>query len=164
VVAAQAGDAAAFTALVDTYHGEMVRVAYVVCGDVELARDAAQNAWVKAWRRLGGLREPARVRPWLLAIAANEARQTARSIRRRPVKAIDALEVEPSAAGPSAESIDLAAAIGRLDPDDRVLVALRYLAGVDTEDIALATGRTPSGTRTRFARLLARLREDLDHA
>jgi len=164
VASARGGDAAAFSAIVDTFHGEMVRVAFVVCGDVEMARDAAQNAWIKAWRSLHGLRDPSRLRPWLLSIAANEARQVARAQRRRPVRSIDALEIEPGAAGPSPISADLAMALGRLDPSDRALIALRYLADVETADIARATGRTASGTRTRLSRLLARLREDLDHA
>jgi RNA polymerase sigma-70 factor, ECF subfamily len=164
VDSARRGDAAAFTAIVDVHHAEMVRVAFVVCCDVEMARDAAQNAWIKAWRGLPGLNQPSRLRPWLLSIAANEARQVARSRRRRPVRSIDALDIEPDAAGPTPTSMDLAAALGRLDPSDRALIALRYLAGVDTADLARATGRTASGTRTRLSRLLARLREDLDHA
>ena len=49
---ARRGEPEAFTALVDTHHAELVRVAYVVCGDVETARDAAQSAWIKAWQRL----------------------------------------------------------------------------------------------------------------
>ena len=48
----------------------MVRVAYVVCGDVDLARDSAQAAWVRAWQRLDTIREPTKLRAWLVAIAA----------------------------------------------------------------------------------------------
>jgi hypothetical protein len=69
---AQRGEAEAFTALVDEHHAELVRIAYVVCGDVELARDAAQTAWIKAWRQLPSLREPETLRPWLIAIAAKD--------------------------------------------------------------------------------------------
>ena len=161
---ARQGEAAAFTRIVETHHAELLRVAYVVCGDGELARDAAQTAWIKAWQRLPSLHDPAKLRPWLLAIAANEARQAVRSRRRRPVVAIDAIAIEPSAAGPSPERIDLMAALSTLSPDDRALLALRYFAGVETEAIARATGRTASGTRTRLSRLLARLREEVRDA
>ena len=57
--------------------------------------------------------------------------------------------------------IDLDAAMSRLDPEDRALLAMRYVAGFDSNELALATGISPSGTRTRLERLLKRLREDL---
>ena len=74
------GDETAFARLVAAYHGDMLRVAYVTCGDAELAQDAVQAAWTIAWRKLGSVRDPARVRGWLVAVAANEAR---RQVRRR---------------------------------------------------------------------------------
>ncbi|MGD8486362.1 MAG: sigma-70 family RNA polymerase sigma factor [Chloroflexota bacterium] len=57
--------------------------------------------------------------------------------------------------------IDLDAAMARLDPDDRALLAMRYVAGFDSNELARATGISPSGTRSRIERLLKRLREDL---
>ena len=161
---ARQGEQAAFTEIVETHHEELVRVAYLVCGDVELARDAAQTTWIKAWQRLPSLRDPAKLRPWLLTIVANEARQAMRSRRRRPVVSIDAVEIEPSSVGPSPDRVDLMAALGRLSPDDRALLAFRYMAGIETEAIARARGRTASGTRTRLSRLVARLREELRDA
>ena len=59
--------------------------------------------------------------------------------------------------------VDLANALSRLGADDRTLLALRYVAGFDSFEIARATGRSASGTRARLARLLARLRTELDH-
>jgi DNA-directed RNA polymerase specialized sigma24 family protein len=58
--------------------------------------------------------------------------------------------------------IDLANALARLEPDDRALLALRYVAGFDSSELARATGRSASGTRARLGRLLARLRTELD--
>jgi DNA-directed RNA polymerase specialized sigma24 family protein len=72
---AVAGDEVAFARIVDAYHGDLVRVAYVVAGDEQLAQDAVQAAWSIAWRKLGSLRDPERLRPWLISVAANEARQ-----------------------------------------------------------------------------------------
>ena len=79
------GDEAAFTRLVSEHRDAMARVAFVICGDSEATRDAVQAAWTIAWRRLHTLRDPEQVRPWLIAIAANEARQVIRGRRRRPV-------------------------------------------------------------------------------
>src|SRR4051794_39193782 len=122
---AQAGDRDAFTELVERHHTELVRIAYVVTGDIDAARDAAQIAWIKAWQRLGSVREPDRLRAWLIAIAANEARQHLRASRRRRVREItptdpDGMVVNNSAA--SADRIDLAAALVRLAPADRQLL------------------------------------------
>ena len=58
--------------------------------------------------------------------------------------------------------IDLSNALHRLGADDRALIALRYLADLDSTEIASLTGRSPSGVRTRLARVLDRLREELD--
>ena len=87
VQAAAMGDEAAFTELVARHHRDMLRVAYVICRDAALAEDSAQSAWAIAWRRIGDVRDPSKVRGWLVTVAANEARRTMRS--RRPHVARD---------------------------------------------------------------------------
>ena len=57
--------------------------------------------------------------------------------------------------------MDLDAALMRLDPDDRALLAMRYVAGFDATELSIAIGLSPSGTRSRLERLLARLRGEL---
>ena len=164
VAGARAGDEAAFRRLVAAYHEDLLRVAFVITGDADMASDAAQLAWQTAWRKLGNLREPDRLRSWLVAIAANEARQLARRQRRRSVVEI-AVVPEPSAAGDPTgviSRLDLANALSSLTPDDRELIALRYVIGLDSFEIAAARGRSASGTRARIARVLARLRKELD--
>src|SRR6185369_9536080 len=85
---ALAGDELAFGRIVAAYHDDLARIAYVVCGDLDVAEEAEQAAWAIAYRRLRDLRDPAALRPWLMTIAANEARQIARSRRRRVVREI----------------------------------------------------------------------------
>ena len=80
---AASGDEASLALLIAENHDPMVKVAYVIIGDAELAREAAQVAWTVAWPRLRSLRDPKRISPWLVAIAANEARQLIRRERRR---------------------------------------------------------------------------------
>src|SRR5690349_15284470 len=87
---ARTGEREAFTALVERHHAELVRIAFAVTGDVDAARDAAQIAWVKAWQQLPSIRKADRLRAWLIAIAANEARQHVRARRRRQVREIAA--------------------------------------------------------------------------
>lgn len=161
------GDEAAFTRLVDRHHASMARVAYAVCGDPEAALDATQAAWAIAWRRLPTLRNPSQVRAWLVAIAANQARETVRRGRTRPVVDIgDAMDTLPGPGDPAdgIASVDLARALARLKPDDRALLALRFVAGLDSTEIATQLGLSASGVRSRLARLIERLRKELDDA
>lgn len=163
VADARAGDEAAFTRLVTTYHEDLLRVAFVITGDADMASDAAQLAWHTAWRKLRHLREANRVRSWLVAIAANEARQLARRQRRRAV--VEIAVAHPSATDEPTTAInrlDLVNALGRLTPEDRELIALRYVIGLDSFEIAAARGRSASGTRARIARVLTQLRRELD--
>jgi RNA polymerase sigma-70 factor (ECF subfamily) len=163
---ARTGEREAFTSLVELHHAELVRIAFAITGDLDAACDAAQLAWIKAWQRLPTVRQPERLRPWLIAIAANEARQQIRARRRRYVREItprwnDGVD-EPDT-GTLAEQLDLDAALVRLDPEDRGLLAMRYLAGLTATEIGAATGLTGSGVRSRLSRVIARLREELDH-
>ena len=157
------GDEVAFGRLVALHYDDMAKVAFVITGDPSLAQDAVQSAWVRAWTKLRTVRDAERVRGWLLTIAANEARQTARRNRRIPVVELD-VEVESAPRTDPAvgvDRIDLARALAGLSPDDRALLALRYLGGVDAGELGAMTGRTASGTRARLSRLTARLREEL---
>ena len=165
VAQAAAGDEAAFARLVAEHHASMVRVGYAITGDGESAADAVQAAWSIAWRRLGTLRHPGTLRPWLLTIAANEARQILRRQRRRPIVDISAIP-EPVGDGDPAEriqTVDLARVLRSLGPDDRTLLALRFAAGLDSNEISTQLGLSPSGVRSRLSRLIERLRKELDH-
>jgi RNA polymerase sigma-70 factor (ECF subfamily) len=165
IASAAAGDAAAFASIVVAHHEDMRRVCMVVAGDDGIAEDAVAAAWSIAWRKLGSLRDPARLRPWLVSVAVNEARQMLRARKRRSVIEVSVIRVdEPSGGldpGSTINSIDLRNALARLDPNDRALLAMRYLAGFDATELAYATGRSPSGTRARLARLLQRLEREL---
>ena len=78
VASAASGDEIAFARIVAAYNGEMHRVCVVVARDRVIAEEAVQAAWLVAWRKLGDVREPERVRPWLVSIAVNEVRQLLR--------------------------------------------------------------------------------------
>lgn len=162
---AQSGEREAFAALVERHHQDLVRIAYAITGDIDAARDAGQTAWIKAWQRLPQVREPERLRSWLIAIVANEARQRVRADRRRRVREIVPLVAGEENMSPttlsSAERMDLAHVLAGLSPDDRQLLAMRYLAGLTAEEIGHALGLSGSGVRTRLSRLIAQLREEL---
>ena len=93
VVQAVAGDTLAFAQIVAAHHDDMARVCFVICGDQDMAQDAVQSAWPIAWRKLGSLRDPDRLQPWLVTIAANEVRQVMRRQRRHRVVAIEVADI-----------------------------------------------------------------------
>jgi RNA polymerase sigma-70 factor (ECF subfamily) len=162
VALAGAGDEAAFAELVATYHADMARVAFIACGDPELAADAVQSAWLVAWRKLHSLRDPDRVRPWLLSVTANEARQLLRR-RHGPVVEIDVDVAADRRADPSAgiERLDLRRALAHLSPDDRALVAMHYVIDLSSDELGAAVGTSSSAARMRLSRIVDRLRKEL---
>jgi RNA polymerase sigma-70 factor (ECF subfamily) len=142
---------------VATYQPDLLRVCYVILGDGALAEDATQSAWIKAWRKLDQVRDATKVRSWLVAVAANEARQIARRRKRLPRETDDrtyGAEADPRLA-------DLAAVLAGLGPDDRRLLALRYVAELTSDEIGRSIGISAGAVRHRLMRLLARLREEL---
>lgn len=161
VQAAASGDVDAFAAIMAAHDGDMTRVCMVICRDVDSARHAVQSAWPIVWRRLGSLRDANRLRPWLMSVAANEARQWMRAERRRARREL--LTGAPSTVdlADRADQLDVEAAVSRLPLDDRRLVALRYSGGLTSAEIADALGASPSAIRGRLARILVRLRKDL---
>jgi len=150
---------ATFIRLVETHHSDLVRLAYAICGDRELAADAAQSAWQAAWSQADQLRDRQSVEPWLLSITANQARRLARRNRLGRLLELRAFRA-PAPEAPGVD-VDLAAALRRLPGRDRQIIALRFVLGLSSEEIASQVGLSPSGVRVRQARVLARLRQEL---
>lgn len=147
------------------------RTAYLVTASAADAEEAAQDAFVKAYRALGRFRPGAPFRPWLLRIVLNEARNRRRSARRREAATLRLVDQEPSGgAAPSPEATLLAReererllqAVGRLREEERLVVVLRHLLGLSEDETAAALD-VPAGTvKSRLSRALARLRVDLE--
>lgn len=164
IEAAAAGDDRAFARIVDTYHEDMRRVCVVMTRDEALAEDAVQSAWAIAWRKLGTIKEAERLRPWLVSVAVNQARDMLRKRRRTVELDLDASTARVNGGIDPAtgiESLDLLAAMDHLEPEDRALVAMRYVVGFDATELSAAIGLSPAGTRTRLKRVIDRLRQEV---
>ena len=150
---AASGDQVAFARLVAEHHPAMMRVAYVIAGNADTAGDAVQSAWTIAWRRLSSLRDGGHIHAWLVAIAANEARMALRRERRTNVVDISTFEDQLGRHEPvdAIPLIDLKRAVSRLGPDDRTLLALRYVAGLDSSEIAIHLGISGWCSQPAFA-------------
>lgn len=165
IAASRRGDLGAYDRLVGAHQDRVYQVAYRVTGNPEDAWDAAQEAFVKAFRSLRTFRGAAAFATWLHRIAVNAALDI---VRRRPPTS-DALD---AAVAMPAESVDRAVeqreiqrrihgAIAGLPPDQRVAVVLRDVQGLSYGEIA-AVLQVPVGTvRSRLSRAREALRRAL---
>ena len=164
---AKRGDVGAYEELVRMHQDLAARTAYVITGQSADAQDAVQEALVKAYRALGRFREGSPFRPWLLRIVANEAINRRRSARRQANLAVRAAEGRPpDDAVPSPEGAALAqeqhryvvAAVSRLRPEERLVIAYRYWFDLSETEMADALGCARGTVKSRLSRALAKLR------
>lgn len=165
VVRAQAGDADAFTALVDATGGRLHAVAYSILRDRDAAADATQHALLQAWRGLPALREPERFEAWMYRLVVRACHAEARRVPRW-------IPMDPTVDMVAAGGQDVATTIGerdrlergfrRLSVDQRAVVVLRHLLDLPPDHVAVALG-VPVGTvHSRLSRAMAALRAALD--
>jgi RNA polymerase sigma factor (sigma-70 family) len=171
VDAARRGDERAYEELVRIYGDIAFRTAYVFTGSASDAEEAAQDAFVKAWRALGRFRLGAPFRPWLLQIVANEARNRRRSTGRRARLALRvAGEASSGDAAPSPEASVLAeerrssllADVEALPDDARDVIVCRYFLDLSEEETAAVLDVARGTVKSRTARALERLRANDD--
>ncbi len=157
------GDERAFAEIVELYDAQLRRLCYVICGDVHTADDAVQAAWEKAWRGMHTLKRPEALRAWLSRIAINETRQSLRRTRALQLLRLRA-RANPTLTHAAPEQIvDLHRALLHLSVRDRQLLGLRYVAGLQLDEISEVLGERASTTRSRLARIHGRLRKELQY-
>lgn len=158
---ARGGDVAAYERLVREYEALAFRAAYVITGDASEAEDAAQEAFVKAYRSLKRFRPGAPFRPWLMTIVANEARNRRKAAgRRRANLAIRAAELTATGDPDSPETSTVAAerraellrALESLREEDRTVISCRYLLGLSEAETAAALGCARGTVKSRTSR------------
>jgi RNA polymerase sigma-70 factor (ECF subfamily) len=165
---ARRGDSVAFETLVVAYQSLAFRTAFVIVGDAADAEEAAQDAFVKAYRALGRFRRGEPFRPWLLTIVANEARNRRRARRRRTALALREAE-EPGAPAQDPEDVALATerrerlltAVEQLRDDDRDILACRYFLDLSEKETAAALGIARGTVKSKTHRALVRLQKEL---
>jgi RNA polymerase sigma factor (sigma-70 family) len=166
---ARRGDADAYAGLVAAHQEMAFRTAYLVLGDAAEAEDAAQEAFVKAYRALGRFRDGEPFRPWLLRITVNAARNRRRAAGRRAGLQLRAESAAGNAVAGSPEQTVLEAerrrelldAVNALPPDDRLVIGARYFLDLGEAEIAMLAG-VPRGTvKSRLFRAKARLARQL---
>jgi RNA polymerase sigma factor (sigma-70 family) len=137
----------------------------LACGmlhDPAAAEDAVQEASLKAWRKRSTFRPGADLRPWFLAIVANECRSALRG-RWRSVLTLERWVPAPATTrGDAAEGADLRRELRRLSPGDRAIVVAFFYLDLPLDEVARMAGVSPSAARSRLYRSIKRLRPGLE--
>ena len=155
------GDHDAFTALVRESIAELEAVARLILRNDELARDAVQDAYIRAWRDLPGLRDPERFDAWLHRLTVNACLDAVRRRRRRPIE-VELTLITPKGVGDEtghvADRDQLERGFRQLGTDQRAVLVLHYYVGMSVPSVAETLG-VPLGTaQSRLGRALAALR------
>ncbi len=154
VRACLAGDPRAFAALVEAYEKPVYNVSLRMLRNPEDARDAAQTVFLKAWQNLSSYDPKYKFFSWIYRMAINESLNLLRSRGRDGGPVDDRLPSDD--AGP-AELLDgdqgreaVLAAVGRLKPEYRAVIVLRYFADLPYEDVGEALGLDPKTVKSRL--------------
>ena len=172
----RAGDLDAFNSIVVAYQDRVYSLCLRMLGSPQAAEDAAQDAFLSAYRNAGRMRGQ-NLRAWLFRIAANVCIDEIRRRRRRPQLSLETpapdsddarpLDVPDPSAGP--ESLALRGELGEalqqellgLPPDQRLAVILCDVEGLSYDEIAATMESTVGTVKSRISRGRARLRESL---
>jgi len=130
IIAARDGDVGAFEALMNAGLARTYRMATAILGSEPDARDAVQDAWLAAWRRLPSLVDPAKFDAWVDRIVINACRATLRRRRRvREVPMVHGFDAEAGSPGPDqvVARHELERAFGRLTVEQRTILVLHHL-------------------------------------
>lgn len=163
IARAQAGGVDAFEELVRRHRDRVHRVALRLLDDEREAEDAAQDAFVRAWRSLPSFRGDSAFATWLYRITVNRCLNVRRD--RRPSSPLGG---ERESRDPSTQEVvesrlklaDVRRAIAQLTPEQRGVLVLRELEGCSYEELAVALDCSVSAVKSR----LHRARVELLHA
>jgi RNA polymerase sigma-70 factor (ECF subfamily) len=165
IASAQQGDRQAFSKLVSRHQSRVVSLTYRMCGDLRLAEDAAQEAFVRVWQNLNSYKPQYAFRSWLYRIAANAALDSLR--RERPTADLDSVSQADSGPSPeqSAENNERAAhvrrAIAQLSESLRAVLILREYQDLTYQEIADALGIPVGTVMSRLNSARVQLRREL---
>ena len=174
---ARAGSREAFGDLVALYQHHIHGCVLRIIGDAEAARDVAQEAFLRAYTSLAGLRDPRKFRPWLYAIAVNLSRNWLKRQRRAPLSLVRSsshlseaegelpdrgLSASPSYLAQLSERRQLVAqAVESLPVKYREVAVLRFQHELKVKEVAEALGISVAAAESRLRRVKAMLREEL---
>jgi RNA polymerase sigma factor (sigma-70 family) len=158
IAAAANGDEGAFDVLVGPLIEPGYKLAAVMLRDSEEARDVVQEACLIAWRKLKHLRTEGGLRPWFLAIVANQCR-THRRARWWSVMTVASIPVGPHMSHHDLDSdLDLDRELLKLSPTERAALLLFFYLDLPLAEVARVLNVSPQAAKSRVHRAVVKLR------
>lgn len=163
----QQGDEVAFRLIVEKYKSALFGTAYLIVRDHQIAEEAVQETILKMWKHLPSLRVSSSIKPWLLRIVVNEAKQLLRKKRVSTVPLEQASELPDDCDADQILTNNenhrlLRRAITSLSPGQREVVVLRYFTELSVPEIAMAISTREGTVKSRLSRALDRLEEIME--
>jgi len=159
------GNEAAIDAFVNAYREAVFRLAYLILGDAHDAEDVTQEVFLRALRYIHRFDPNREIRPWLLSITTNLARNKQRSLSRYwnalnrfsqshdvPDAGVEALSQRQQ------ESVALWKAVRQLKASEQYVIYLRYFLELSVDETAEALDIAPGTVKSRLHRALKQLR------
>lgn len=165
------GNTSAFAVLVERYQDMVYTIAVKILHNREDAEEVAQDAFVKAFHKLGTFRKESRFSTWLYRIAFNEAISRSRLKRLPEVDFNEELsesaaedEMEPNVMGldPGEQKKVVGKVLKRFREADQLLISLFYYEGLQVAEIAEITGLSESNVKVRMHRLRKKIFKELN--
>jgi RNA polymerase sigma-70 factor (ECF subfamily) len=158
---AQRGDHDAFAALASAGLTRLDTAARLILRDPELAKDAVQETFARAWRDLPGLRDAERWDAWLYRLLVRACYDELRRSKRRPIE-VELTEIGLPSTGDPGHALhdrdEIERGFRRLDADQRLVIVLHYYLDLPLPDVARNLG-VPIGTvKSRLHRALVAMR------
>ena len=173
VTRALEGDKEAFGEIVHQYSALMLRTAWMIVGDRDIAEDAVQDALIQAWQHLPSLREASALRPWLMRIVVNQCISFKRRLTRSTAfirqtlseQATDlAAQVADDHKGRIERDWDIAYVIEHLPAKQRAVIVLHYYQGMTLLEMSETLQVSVNTLKKRIQAALANLRRILHAA
>lgn len=162
---ARRGDHDAFAALAAATISRLDAAARLILHDPDLARDAVQEALIRAWRDLPGLRDVDRFEPWLHRLLVHACLDQARA-RRRYRLDVELRPIHDPAAPDEVSSVtlrdELERGFRRLEPEQRAVIVLHYYLGLPLPEAAAALGLRLGTAKSRLSRAMQAMRAALE--
>jgi RNA polymerase sigma-70 factor (ECF subfamily) len=162
---ARQGDESAYEVLVGEHQQAIFRLAYLLLGDPGEAQDIAQETFIRAFRALDRFDTTRPLRPWLMRITTNLARNQRRSVGRYLAALQRMVSADPDRFGSTNlddnqkwEHQALWESVKRLDRNDQEIIYLRYFMELSEAETAETLAIAPGTVKSRLHRALGRLR------
>lgn len=159
---ASSGSALPFSELLEIVLEPGYRLACGMLQDPQAAEDAVQEAALKAWRKLGQLRDRKAARPWFLSIVANECRSIRRTRWWSVMKWGESVPTEGTTSDSVVRGLDVRRALRSLDRRTRLVLVLHWYLDLPQAEIAQVTGDSVHAVESLLYRGLKQLRHRLE--